>query len=51
MYLKINFTKFKKALTVIIAILVFASGSWFIFNKIEESSKPKRNDSSNHSSC
>ena len=41
MYLKINLTKFKKALTVIIAILVVSSGSWFIFNKIEESSKPK----------
>ena len=41
MYLKINFTRFKKALTVIIAILVVSSGSWFIFNKIEESSKPK----------
>ena len=41
MYLKINFTKFKKASTVIIAILVCASGSWFIINKIEESSEPK----------
>ena len=41
MYLKINFTKFKKVLTVITSIVVLSSGSWFIFNEIEESSKPK----------
>ena len=41
MYLKINFAKFKKVLTVIVAILVLSAGSWFIFNRIEESSKPK----------
>ena len=41
MYLKINFTKFKKVLTVIASIVVLSSGSWFIFNEIEESSKPK----------
>ena len=41
MYLKINFTKFKKVLTVFASIVVLSSGSWFIFNEIEESSKPK----------
>ena len=41
MYLKINFTKFKKVFTVIASIVVLSSGSWFIFNEIEESSKPK----------
>ena len=41
MYLEINFVKFKKVLTAIGSIIVLSSGSWFIFNKIEESSKPK----------
>ena len=41
MYLKINFTKFKKVLTVIASIIVLSLGSWFIFIEIEESSKPK----------
>ena len=41
MYLKINFTKFKKALTVIISTVVLSIGLWFTFYKIEESSKPK----------
>ena len=41
MYLKINFTMFKKASTVIMSIVVLSTGSWLIFNKIEESSKPK----------
>ena len=41
MYIKINFTKLKKASTVIISIVFLSIGSWFIFNKIEESSKPK----------
>ena len=41
MYLKINFTKLKKASTIIISIVFLSLGSWFIFNKIEESAKPK----------
>ena len=41
MYIKINFTKLKKALTVTISIVFLSIGSWLIFNKIEESSKPK----------
>ena len=41
MYLEINFTKLKKILTLIISFIVLLYGSWFIFNKIEESSRPK----------
>ena len=41
MYLKINFTTLKKASIVIISIVILFIGSWFVFNKIEESSKPK----------
>ena len=41
MYLKINFTKFKKASTVIIVIVVLSIGGWFVFSKIKEASKPK----------
>ena len=41
MYLKINFIKSKQVLTVIASIVVLSSGSWFIFNEIEESSKPR----------
>ena len=40
MYLRIKFAKFKKVLTVVASIVVLSSGFWFIFNKIEESSKP-----------
>ena len=41
MYLEINFVKFKKVLTAIASIAVLSLGFWFVFNKIEESSKPK----------
>tara|TARA_A100001015_G_scaffold212007_1_gene237722 strand:- start:65 stop:469 length:405 start_codon:yes stop_codon:yes gene_type:complete len=41
MYLQINSAKFKKILTLGTSIVILSSGSWFIFNKIEESSEPK----------
>ena len=41
MYLRINYTKFKKVLTGVASIVVLSSGSWFVFNKIDESAKPK----------
>ena len=41
MYLQINSSKFKKILTLGTSIVILSSGSWFIFNKIEESSEPK----------
>ena len=37
----LNFIKSKKVLTVIASIVVLSSGSWFILNEIEESSKPR----------
>ena len=41
MYLQINSAKFKKILTLGTSIVILSSGSWFVFNKIDESSEPK----------
>ena len=41
MYIKINFTKIKKSMIVIASFLIIIMGSWFVFNKLDASKKPK----------
>ena len=41
MYININLKKLKKIFTVIISMFILSIASWFIFNKLEESKKPK----------
>ena len=41
MYIKINFKKLKKGLTIIVSFMALLLGSWFVFNKLDESKKPK----------
>ena len=41
MYIKINFTKIKKSMVVMASFSIIIMGSWFVFNKLNESKKSK----------
>ena len=41
MYIKLNYTKLKTVFTVVISFVALSLGSWVVFNKLDETNKPK----------
>ena len=41
MYIKLSYTKLKTIFTVVISFVALSLGSWVVFNKLDETNKPK----------